>query len=332
MNYMMSYDGVVKYVEIQREENLAKRAQKWANKFFKTTLCSECKGQRLKKESLHFKIDGTNISELAQMDLDELGEWFTGLEERLTKRQRLIGTEVIKEIRDRLGFMLGVGLGYLALDRAAQSLSGGESQRIRLATQIGSQLVNVLYILDEPSIGLHHRDNLKLIHSLEQLRDSGNSVIVVEHDKETMLHADWLIDMGPSAGRHGGKVVAAGTPDEILKSDTLTSDYLNNRKAIEVPAKRRKGSGNLLKLKGCTGNNLKNVTLEIPLGTFICVTGVSGSGKSTLINETLQPVLSQHFYNSVQDPLPYERLKELNLWISDPGDSPPLAAPRAQTP
>jgi len=313
MNYMMSYDGVVKYIDSQREDNPAKRAQKWASQFVKTTVCPECKGQRLKKESLHFKIDGKNIAELTQMDLNELGEWFTGLEERLSERQRLIGTEVIKEIRDRLGFMLGVGLGYLSLDRTAQSLSGGESQRIRLATQIGSQLVNVLYILDEPSIGLHHRDNLKLIHALEQLRDSGNSVIVVEHDKDTMLHADWLIDMGPYAGRHGGEVVAIGPPEEVLKTETLTSDYLNNRRKIEVPEKRRKGSGDFLTIKGCTGNNLKNVTLEIPLGTFICVTGVSGSGKSTLINATLQPVLSQHFYKSVEDPLPYKSVEGLEF-------------------
>jgi excinuclease ABC subunit A len=313
MNYMMSYDGVVKYIDSQREDNPAKRAQKWASQFVKTTVCPECKGQRLKKESLHFKIDGKNIAELTQMDLNELGEWFTGLEERLSERQRLIGTEVIKEIRDRLGFMLGVGLGYLSLDRTAQSLSGGESQRIRLATQIGSQLVNVLYILDEPSIGLHHRDNLKLIHALEQLRDSGNSVIVVEHDKDTMLHADWLIDMGPYAGRHGGEVVAIGPPEEVLKTETLTSDYLNNRRKIEVPEKRRNGSGDFLTIKGCTGNNLKNVTLEIPLGTFICVTGVSGSGKSTLINATLQPVLSQHFYKSVEDPLPYKSVEGLEF-------------------
>jgi excinuclease ABC subunit A len=313
MNYMMSYDGVVKYIESQREDNPAKRAQKWASQFVKTTVCSECNGQRLKKESLHFKIDGKNIAELAQLDLNELGEWFTGLEERLSERQRKIGTEVIKEISDRLGFMLGVGLDYLALDRTAQSLSGGESQRIRLATQIGSQLVNVLYILDEPSIGLHHRDNLKLIQALEQLRDSGNSVIVVEHDKDTMLHADWLIDMGPYAGRHGGEVVAIGPPDEVLKANTLTSDYLNRRRKIEVPAKRRKGAGDFLKVKGCTGNNLKNVTLEIPLGTFICVTGVSGSGKSSLINATLQPILSQHFYNSVEDPLPYKSVDGLEF-------------------
>ncbi len=313
MNYMMSYDGVVKYIENTRDDNHAKRAQKWANQFVKTTVCNKCNGQRLKKESLHFKIDGKNISELAQMDLTELGEWFNGLENRISERQRIIGTEVIKEIRDRLGFMLGVGLEYLTLDRTAQSLSGGESQRIRLATQIGSQLVNVLYILDEPSIGLHQRDNLRLIHALEQLRDSGNSIIVVEHDKETMLHADWLVDMGPFAGKHGGEVAAIGTPSEVLKSETLTSDYLNNRRIIEIPEKRREGSGSFLKVTGCTGNNLKNVNLEIPLGTFICVTGVSGSGKSTLINGTLQPILSQHFYNSVEDPLPYKSVEGIEL-------------------
>lgn len=313
MNYMMTYDGVVKYIDSQREDNPSKKAQKWANQFVKTTECSECNGMRLKKESLHFKIDGKNISELAQFDLNELGDWFNGLEERLTEKQRKIGTEVIKEIRDRLGFMLDVGLNYLALDRTAKSLSGGESQRIRLATQIGSQLVNVLYILDEPSIGLHHRDNLQLIKSLEQLRDAGNSVVVVEHDKDTMLHADWLIDMGPMAGRHGGEVVAAGTPQEVLKTKTLTSDYLNNRKQIAVPSARRKGNGNTLKITGCSGNNLKDVTVEIPLGKLICVTGVSGSGKSTLINDTLQPILSQHFYKSVQDPLPYKSVKGLEL-------------------
>lgn len=311
MNYMMSYDGVVKYIDSQREDNPSKTAQKWANQFVKTVECPECNGMRLKKESLYFKIDGKNISELAKFDLTELGEWFNGLEERLSDRQRKIATEVIKEIRDRLGFMLGVGLDYLSLDRTARSLSGGESQRIRLATQIGSQLVNVLYILDEPSIGLHHRDNLRLIHALEQLRDSGNSVIVVEHDKDTMLHADYLIDMGPYAGRHGGEVVAAGTPKEVLNSKTLTADYLNNRKQIPVPANRRNGKASKLKVKGCSGNNLKNVNLEIPLGRLICVTGVSGSGKSTLINATLQPILSQHFYKSVQDPLPYEKIEGL---------------------
>lgn len=313
MNYLMSYEGVVKYIDSQREDNPSKTAQKWASQFVKTTECPECSGMRLKKESLHFKIDGKNISELARMDLKELGEWFTGLENRLTGRQRKIGTEVIKEIRDRLGFMLGVGLDYLALDRTARTLSGGESQRIRLATQIGSQLVNVLYILDEPSIGLHHRDNLKLIQALEQLRDSGNSVIVVEHDKETMLHADHLIDMGPFAGRHGGEVVAAGKPSEVLLANTLTSDYLNNRRQIPVPDKRRNGKTEVFKIKGCSGNNLKNVDLEIPIGKFICVTGVSGSGKSTLINSTLQPILSQHFYKSLEDPLSYKKVEGLEL-------------------
>ncbi|MDD4143377.1 MAG: excinuclease ABC subunit UvrA [Prolixibacteraceae bacterium] len=305
INYMMSYDGVVKYIDTQREYNPSKRAQHWATQFVKTSVCPECNGMRLKKESLHFRIDGKNISELAQMDLDELGEWFNRLEERITRRQQLIGTEVIKEIRERLGFMLGVGLNYLSLDRAAQSLSGGESQRIRLATQIGARLINVLYILDEPSIGLHHKDNLKLLHALKDLRDNGNSVIVVEHDRETMLHADWLIDMGPFAGRHGGEIVAAGTPEDVLKAGTLTSDYLNYKRRIEIPASRRKSNGKVLKLTGCRGNNLRNITLEIPLGILICVTGVSGSGKSSIINETLQPVLSQHFYRSVQEPLPY---------------------------
>jgi excinuclease ABC subunit A len=311
MSYMMTYEGLIKYIDSQRDDNPSKTAQKWATQFVKTMECPECNGLRLKKESLHFKIDGKNISELARMDLDELGTWFSGLEKRLSDRQRKIAVEVIKEIRDRLGFMLGVGLNYLSLDRSAQSLSGGESQRIRLATQIGSQLVNVLYILDEPSIGLHHRDNLKLINALEQLRDSGNSVIVVEHDKDTMLHADYLIDMGPHAGRHGGEVVAAGTPEEVLKVKTLTSDYLNNRRKIPIPAVRRNGDTKYLKLDGCTGNNLKNVTLHIPLGRFICVTGVSGSGKSTLINATLQPILSQHFYRSLEDPLPFRRVEGL---------------------
>ncbi|WP_394707614.1 excinuclease ABC subunit UvrA [uncultured Draconibacterium sp.] len=313
MNYMMTYEGVIKYIDSQREENTSKTAQKWANQFVKKIECPDCKGLRLKKESLHFKIDGKNISELSQMDLDELGVWLENLEERITDRQRTIGTEVIKEIRDRLGFMLGVGLNYLALDRTAQSLSGGESQRIRLATQIGSQLVNVLYILDEPSIGLHHRDNLKLIQALEQLRDSGNSVIVVEHDKDTMLAADHLIDMGPHAGRHGGEVVAAGKPADVLKAKTLTADYLNDRKQIQIPEKRRNGESDILKISGCSGNNLNNVTVEIPLGKLICVTGVSGSGKSTLINETLQPILSQHFYKSVKDPLPYKKVEGLKF-------------------
>ncbi len=307
INYMMSYEGLVKYIESQREDNPSLKAQKWANQFVKTIECPECQGMRLKKEALWFRIDGMNISELSRMDLTSLSEWFEGLEERLSDRQRAIARDVIKEIRNRLGFMLDVGLDYLALDRPAASLSGGESQRIRLATQIGSQLVNVLYILDEPSIGLHHRDNLRLIRALEDLRDTGNSVIVVEHDKEMMLHADYVIDMGPYAGIHGGEVVAAGTPAELMKFNTLTTDYLSGRRKIEIPAQRRPGNGKWLRLYGCKGNNLRSVNLEIPLGKMICVTGVSGSGKSTLINETLHPLLSQHFYNSVADPLPYER-------------------------
>lgn len=311
LNYLMTYEGLIKYIESQREDNPAKKAQKWANQFVKTITCPECDGMRLKKESLWFRIDGMNIAQLSQMDLAEMGQWFETLEQRLSDRQAKIAHEVIKEIRDRLGFMLNVGLDYLSLDRPAGSLSGGESQRIRLATQIGSQLVNVLYILDEPSIGLHHRDNLRLIHALEQLRDTGNTVIVVEHDKDMMLHADYVVDMGPFAGRHGGEVVAAGTPPEILKCRTLTADYLTGRRFIEIPAKRRSGNGNFLRLYGCTGNNLKSVDLDIPLGKMVCVTGVSGSGKSTLINETLQPLLSQHFYNSVADPLPFNKIEGL---------------------
>ena len=311
LNYMMTYEGVVKYIDSQKDDNPSKRAQQWANQFVKTAVCPECNGWRLKKESLYFKIDQKNISELSQMDLTELHQWFHGLEDRLTEKQRKIGVEVIKEIRDRMGFLLGVGLNYLSLDRSAKTLSGGESQRIRLATQIGSQLVNVLYILDEPSIGLHHKDNLKLIHALEQLRDTGNSVIVVEHDKEMMMHADYILDMGPHAGMHGGEIVAQGTPEQILKAGTLTSDYLSNKKQIEIPKTRRVGNGKVLSLKGCTGNNLKKVDVDIPLGRLVCITGVSGSGKSTLINETLQPILSQHFYKSVKDPLAYSSIEGL---------------------
>ncbi|MDR2910667.1 MAG: excinuclease ABC subunit UvrA [Bacteroidales bacterium] len=313
MNYMTAYEGIIKYINSQREDNPSKNAQKWAGQFVKTSTCTECNGLRLKKESLHFKIDGKNISELARMDLDELWNWFSNLEDRITDRQRKIAGEVIKEIRNRLSFTLGVGLNYLSLDRTAQTLSGGESQRIRLATQIGSQLINVLYILDEPSIGLHHRDNMKLIHALEQLRDSGNSVIVVEHDKETMFHADYIIDMGPRAGRHGGEIVAAGKPEYFLTIKTLTSEYLNNFRQIEIPKTRRSEGNSFLKIFGCSGNNLKNVDLSIPLGKFICVTGVSGSGKSTLINATLQPVLSQHFYKSLDDPLPYKSVEGIEL-------------------
>jgi len=311
INYFMTYEGIVKYIESQQEESTSQKAQKWANQYVKETVCPACNGQRLKKESLWFKIDGYNISEVSALDLIQLGEWLQGLEFKLSDRQKLIASEIIKEMRDRLGFMIDVGLEYLALDRAAKTLSGGESQRIRLATQIGSQLVNVLYILDEPSIGLHHRDNLRLINSLEQLRDTGNSVIVVEHDKDMMLKADYLIDIGPYAGIHGGKIMEAGTPDLILNGDSLTSKYLKGEKKIEIPLKRRKGNGKAIKITGCTGNNLKEVDAEFPLGKFICVTGVSGSGKSTLVNETLQPILSQHFYNSLLDPLPYKTIEGL---------------------
>jgi len=312
MNYMMTYEGVIKYIDAQKDDNPSQKAQKWANQFVRETPCPECNGHRLKKESLYFKIDGKNISELAQLDISELNLWLDNLEDRMSDRQRKIAVEVIKEIRDRIRFLLDVGLKYLSLDRTSRTLSGGESQRIRLATQIGSQLVNVLYILDEPSIGLHHRDNLRLINSLEQLRDTGNSVIVVEHDKDMMMNADYVIDMGPFAGRHGGHVVAAGTPQQILTAGTLTSKYLLGEAQIAVPEKRRKGNGKVLSLKGCTGNNLKNVSVDFPLGQLICVTGVSGSGKSSLINSTLQPILSQHFYGSLKDPLPYAEIVGLN--------------------
>ncbi len=311
MNYMMTYEGIIKYIDAQKDDNPSQKAQKWANQFVRETACPECNGQRLKKESLYFRIDGKNISELAQMDISELNEWFENLENRLSDRQRKIAVEIVKEIRDRIKFLLDVGLKYLSLDRTSRTLSGGESQRIRLATQIGSQLVNVLYILDEPSIGLHHRDNLRLINSLAQLRDTGNSVIVVEHDRDMMLNADYVIDIGPYAGVHGGRIVAAGTPDQVLKAGTLTSKYLSGEAQISVPENRRKGNGKVLSLKGCTGNNLKNVSVDFPLGKMICITGVSGSGKSSLINSTLQPILSQHFYGSLQDPLPYSEINGL---------------------
>jgi excinuclease ABC subunit A len=260
---------------------------------------------------LYFRINGKNIAELSSMDIGTLHEWFTGIEEHLSEKQNIIARDILKEIRNRLGFLLDVGLNYLSLERSARSLSGGESQRIRLATQIGSRLVNVLYILDEPSIGLHQRDNRKLIHSLQQLRDQGNSVIVVEHDRDMILSADHIVDLGPGAGRLGGELVADGSPGQILKGDTLTAEYLNHAREIPVPSKRRKGNGNFLKLTGATGNNLKAVEVTFPLGTFICVTGVSGSGKSTLINETLHPILSQKLYRSSKEPLPYGKLEGL---------------------
>ena len=309
--YFLSYEGVAKYIMMQQEMDASASAQKWAGQFIKMTVCPECKGQRLNQEALHYRIAGKNIAELAAMDISELKEWLDGLEDKLDGKQRTIAVEILKEIRSRLNFLLEVGLDYLSLNRSSGSLSGGESQRIRLATQIGSQLVNVLYILDEPSIGLHQRDNIRLIHSLKQLRDLGNSVIVVEHDKDMMQNADYIIDMGPRAGRLGGEVVFAGTPAEMLKSDTLTSAYLNGKSEIAVPETRRPGNGKFLKIIGASGNNLKHVTASFPLGTFICVTGVSGSGKSSLINRTLQPILSQHFYRSLEDPLPYEAIEGL---------------------
>ena len=311
-NYFLSYDGILKYIEIQSDNSASATEQKWANQYSKEVKCPECNGQRLRRESLHFRIFDKNIAELAAMDISDLFQWLSGVDEYLSEKQKTIATEILKEIRTRLQFLLDVGLNYLSLNRSSQSLSGGESQRIRLATQIGSQLVNVLYILDEPSIGLHQRDNERLIRSLKQLRDTGNSVIVVEHDKDMMLAADYVVDLGPRAGRHGGEVVFAGTPAEMLKADTLTSSNLNGRKKIDVPEKVRPGNGNFLTIKGAKGNNLKNVDVTFPLGKMICVTGVSGSGKSTLINETLQPILSQYFYRSLQDPLEYDSVEGLD--------------------
>ncbi|WP_302430490.1 excinuclease ABC subunit UvrA, partial [Phocaeicola coprophilus] len=310
-DYFVVYEGIVKYIQMMQEKDASATAQKWAEQFAKTDVCPECKGARLNKEALHFRLHDKNIYQLASMDINELYDWVLHVEDFLEEKQRIIASEILKEIRTRLKFLLDVGLDYLSLNRSSVSLSGGESQRIRLATQIGSQLVNVLYILDEPSIGLHQRDNLRLIHSLKSLRDLGNSVIVVEHDKDMMLSADYVVDMGPKAGRLGGEVVFAGTPEEMLKTNTLTSQYLNGKMKLEVPARRRQGSGKSLWLRGARGNNLKGVDVEFPLGRLICVTGVSGSGKSTLINDTLQPILSQHFYRSLQEPLPYDKIEGL---------------------
>ena len=310
-DYFTTYDGIVKYIQMMQEKDASATAQKWADQFAKTDVCPECKGARLNQEALHFRIHDKNIYELASMDINELYEWLENVEPHLDSKQQKIAAEILKELRTRLRFLLDVGLDYLSLNRTSVSLSGGESQRIRLATQIGSQLVNVLYILDEPSIGLHQRDNLRLINSLKKLRDTGNSVIVVEHDKDMMLASDYIIDMGPKAGRLGGEVVFEGTPQKMLQQETLTSQYLTGKMKIEVPAERRKGNGNSLWIRGAKGNNLKNVDVEFPLGKLICVTGVSGSGKSTLINDTLQPILSQHFYRSLQDPLPYDSVEGL---------------------
>ena len=311
-SYFLSYDGILRYIEMQAEDSASATEQKWANQYSKEIKCPDCKGTKLKTESLHYRIHDKNIAELAAMDISQLSEWVNKVEPFLTDKQRTIAGEILKEIRTRLQFLLDVGLNYLSLNRSSQSLSGGESQRIRLATQIGSQLVNVLYILDEPSIGLHQRDNERLIKSLKQLRDIGNSVIVVEHDKDMMLAADYVVDMGPHAGRLGGEVVFSGTPDEMMQADTLTSAYLNGKKRIEIPEKLRPGNGLTLSIKGARGNNLKNIDVSFPLGKMICITGVSGSGKSTLINETLQPILSQHFYRSLKDPLEYDSIEGID--------------------
>lgn len=308
-NYYVSYYGIIKYIEAEQENSISATEQKWVNQFSKTIVCPECHGWRLNKEALHFRIDNKNIAQLSEMDIDELYQWCCNIEQKLSQRQLTIASEILKEICSRLQFLLNVGLGYLSLNRASATLSGGESQRIRLATQIGSQLVNVLYILDEPSIGLHQRDNEKLIYSLKKLRDMGNSVIVVEHDKEMMLQSDYIIDIGPFAGRQGGNVVFAGTPSDMLKTKTLTAQYLNGEKKIEIPRMRRSGNGKSVFLRGACGNNLKNVDVEFPLGKLICVTGVSGSGKSSLINGTLYPIISQKLYHSLKDPLPYKSIE-----------------------
>ena len=310
-NYFLTFDGLIKYIEMQQQSDATAKAQKWAGQFVTTVSCPECGGARLNKEALHYRIDGKNIAELTGMDIAELYQWLDGIEDRLPEKQTAIAREILKEIRSRLQFLIDVGLEYLSLSRASATLSGGESQRIRLATQIGSQLVNVLYILDEPSIGLHQRDNIRLIHSLKQLRDMGNSVVVVEHDKDMMLEADYIVDLGPRAGRLGGQVVFSGTPQEMLSRDTMTAAYLNGKQSIPVPQTRRQGNGKSIVLQGARGNNLKNVTVEFPLGKFICVTGVSGSGKSSLINGTLQPIISQKFYRSLAAPLPYDGIEGL---------------------
>ncbi len=312
-NYFLNYEGILKYIEMQQENAISSAEQKWAGQYSKQVVCPTCKGARLKIESLHFRIGDKNIAELAAMDITELLDYLNAVEPTLTEKQQQIAREILKEIRSRLGFMIDVGLQYLSLNRSSQSLSGGESQRIRLATQIGSQLVNVLYILDEPSIGLHQRDNYRLIKSLKQLRDSDNTVIVVEHDEAIMRQADYIIDIGPKAGRLGGNIVFAGTPAEMLRTNTLTASYLNRTKRIIPRNELRQGNGHVITLIGATGNNLKNITVEFPLGKMICITGVSGSGKSSLVNGTLYPILSHHFYRSQQEPLPYTSISGLEF-------------------
>ena len=311
-NYFLSFEGIVNYVAGQQNGNDAEN-EKWADQFIRKVICPDCKGARLRKESLHFRIHDCSIADLASMEISALNDWFSGVDGYLTERQRKIGTEIIKELKTRLRFLLDVGLEYLTLNRSSGSLAGGESQRIRLATQIGSQLVNVLYILDEPSIGLHQRDNRRLIAALKNLRDAGNSVIVVEHDREMILHADHIIDLGPFAGRLGGEVCVSGTPTEMMNSDSLTALYLKHDRVIATPAVRRKGSGKTLILRGASGNNLKKIDAEFPLGKMICITGVSGSGKSTLVYDTLYPILSRHFYRSSLQPLPYDSIEGLSF-------------------
>jgi len=312
-NYFLSFDGIINMIQNNAGESNGKNGRQPARQFIRKVTCPQCQGSRLKPEMLYFRINGKNIAELSSMDIGTLTGWFVNIEEKLSERQKKIARDILKEIRSRLGFLMDVGLNYLSLERSARSLSGGESQRIRLATQIGSRLVNVLYILDEPSIGLHQRDNRKLISSLQQLRDQGNSVIVVEHDREMILSADHIVDLGPGAGRLGGELVADGSPDKILKGSTLTAAYLNHTREIAVPEARRKGNGQFLKIRGASGNNLKEIDVQFPLGTFICVTGVSGSGKSTLVNETLHPILSQKLYRSSKEPLPYSSIEGLDL-------------------
>ena len=330
-DYFVTFEGIIKYLRTVMENDDSTAGQKWADQFLATTTCPECNGMRLKRESLSYKIWNHNISEIANLDITELKEWLDHVEEHLDKQQRTIATEIVKELRARVSFLLEVGLDYLSLNRASASLSGGESQRIRLATQIGSQLVNVLYILDEPSIGLHQRDNERLINSLKELRDMGNSVIVVEHDKDMMLAADYIIDIGPKAGRKGGEVVFQGTPQQMLQQHTITADYLNGKRAIELPAKRREGNGKSIWIRGAKGNNLKDIDVEFPLGKLIVVTGVSGSGKSTLINETLQPILSKYFYRSLKKPMPYDSIEGIDYIdkVVDVDQSPLGRTPRS---
>ena len=326
-----TYDGLVKYIQLQKDSGLSAKELRWAEQFSVMQACPECGGARLNREALHYRINGKNIHELASMDISLLYEWFMDLDSSLTDKQRTIADEIVKEICSRLRFLLDVGLGYLSLGRSSVSLSGGEGQRIRLATQVGSQLVNVFYILDEPSIGLHSRDNDRLINSLKALRDGGNTVIVVEHDRDIMVAADYVIDLGPKAGRKGGNVVFAGTPEQMLKSNTLTANYLKNIEMITVPSQRRAGNGKSIRLFGARGNNLKNVNVEFPLGKLICVTGVSGGGKSTLINDTLQPILAKHFYRALREPLAYDSIEGIEYIdkIVDVDQSPLGRSPRS---